>query len=61
MVLKLVDYGFDKKCDFDLCQHKADYALNVGAKGDILICQRCLTKLKKILKLKSGETYEGKK
>lgn len=55
--VKLIEFGFDKKCDFDLCQNSAYYALNIGAKGNILICQKCLTKLKQILK-RSGEKNE---
>ena len=61
MKVQLNKYNFSKKCDFDLCQNKADYSLEIGAKGNVLICQECLAKLKKILKLKSGETYERTK
>ena len=59
--MQLTKYNFSKKCDIDLCQKQADFALDIGAKGNVLICQDCLAKLKKILKLKSGETNERTK
>lgn len=52
--MKLVKFDFAKKCDFDLCQNSANYALEIGARGNVLICSECLTKLKKILR-KTGE------
>ena len=51
-------YNFNKKCDFDMCQNSAEYVLQVGAKGNILMCEKCLNNLKKILKSKNGEFYE---
>lgn len=53
--MQLIKYGFNKKCNFDMCQQPAEYSLSVGAKGELLMCTSCLTKLKKILKLKNGE------
>ena len=44
-----------------MCQNIADFSLEIGAKGNVLMCQECLAKLKKILKLKSGEIYEKQK
>ena len=61
MIVQLVKYGFSKKCNFDMCQNIADFSLEIGAKGNVLMCQECLAKLKKILKLKSGEIYEKQK
>lgn len=53
--MRIDKFEFNKKCDFDLCQNSAQYVLHVGAKGDILFCKDCLTKLKKNLKVKNGE------
>lgn len=57
--MRLVKFSFDKKCDFDLCQNRACYSLDVGARGNVLICQKCLTKLKQILR-NNGEKDEKK-
>ena len=51
----LSKYTFDKKCDFDLCQNKADYVLSVGAKGNLLMCSNCMDKLRNVVKRQKGE------
>lgn len=56
----LSKYVFDKKCDFDLCQNKAVYALRVGAKGDLIMCESCFDKLKSIFRKSKGEQNEKK-
>ena len=59
--LVLSEYKFSKKCDFDMCQNTAAHELIVGAKGSVLVCNACLEKLRKILKVKSGGSNERTK
>ncbi len=42
-------YLFTKKCNFEMCQNVADYKISTG-KGDFLICDECLKKLKSQIK-----------
>lgn len=56
--MKIIPYEFDKKCDFDMCQNKAKHQLIIGARGNVLMCDKCLSKLKKILKINNGGNNE---